>query len=126
MNPVVHFEIPAEDMQRAEKFYREVFGWQMNKMMDDYIIATTIDSDENGPTKPGGINGAIAKKSDTYQHPDIVIEVPSLEDYLEKVKTYDCEVVTEPTAVAEMGRFAMFKDTEGNMTGLWQTVKKSN
>lgn len=124
MNPVVHFEIPAEDMARAEKFYREVFGWEMSKMMDEYIIANTIESDQNGPTKPGGVNGALAKKSKMYQHPDIVIEVPSLEDHIEKIKAAGGEIVTEPQEVPNMGRFAMFKDTEGNVTGIWQTLSK--
>ena len=42
MNKVVHFEIPFDDQARAQKFYQEVFGWQINKFADmDYYIATT-------------------------------------------------------------------------------------
>ena len=51
MNPVVHFELPAEDRKRSSKFYTEAFGWQMNhlgKDMGEYIIAMTTESDEKG------------------------------------------------------------------------------
>jgi predicted enzyme related to lactoylglutathione lyase len=123
MNSVIHFELPAEDMARAEKFYQDVFGWEMNRMMDEYYTATTIESDENGPKKPGGINGALAKKSDQYQSTDIVIDVPNLEEHLEKVKAHGGQVLRDPQEVFDMGRFAMFRDTEGNTVGLWQGSK---
>ncbi|MCH8324926.1 MAG: VOC family protein, partial [Thaumarchaeota archaeon] len=47
MNKVTHFEIPFDDQARAQKFYSDVFGWQINKFGDmDYWIATTCKCDE--------------------------------------------------------------------------------
>ena len=55
-NPVVHFEMPAEDRKRMADFYTKVFGWktqQLGEDMGNYILAATTDSDERGPKKPG-------------------------------------------------------------------------
>ena len=52
MNPVVHFEMPAEDRKRIADFYTKVFGWKTEQLGEDignYVLATTTDSDENGP-----------------------------------------------------------------------------
>jgi predicted enzyme related to lactoylglutathione lyase len=54
MNPVVHFEIPAEDRNRMADFYTKAFGWktqQLGEDMGNYVLATTTDSDENGMPK---------------------------------------------------------------------------
>ncbi|MFL6484880.1 MAG: hypothetical protein ACJ70Z_09235 [Nitrososphaera sp.] len=54
MNPVVHFEMPAEDRKRMADFYTKVFGWktqQLGEDMGNYVLATTTDSDENGMPK---------------------------------------------------------------------------
>lgn len=56
MNPVVHFEMPAEDRKRMAEFYTKVFGWkteQLGEDMGNYVLATTTDSDEKGPKKAG-------------------------------------------------------------------------
>ncbi len=61
MNPVVHFELPANDRQRMADFYTRVFGWKMQMMGEDmgnYVVATTTPLGAEGrPTSPGAING---------------------------------------------------------------------
>lgn len=60
MYPVVHFEMPATDTKRVAEFYQKVFGWQMQQMDEkygNYVLAMTTESDDNGPQKPGAING---------------------------------------------------------------------
>jgi predicted enzyme related to lactoylglutathione lyase len=58
---VVHFEIPADDVERARGFYREAFGWQLAPVPDmDYTMVTTTPSGPEGmPTEPGAINGGM-------------------------------------------------------------------
>jgi predicted enzyme related to lactoylglutathione lyase len=54
MNPVIHFEMPAEDTKRVSQFYTSVFGWEnkiMGEDMGNYVVAMTTDSDKNGPQK---------------------------------------------------------------------------
>src|SRR5689334_17593460 len=80
MNPVVHFEMPTEDRERMARFYERAFGWQTQMLgpdMQDYVMVTTTETDENGPTKPGAINGGFFKKSDDKpaQYPSVVIAV---------------------------------------------------
>jgi len=67
MSPVVHFEMPAEDRKRMAEFYTKVFGWKtqlLGEDMGNYVLATTTESDEKGPLKPGAINGGFFPKSD--------------------------------------------------------------
>ena len=67
MNPVVHFEMPAEDRKRMASFYSNVFGWQTQMLgpdMGNYVIAITTEADERGrPKNPGAINGGFFPKS---------------------------------------------------------------
>jgi len=57
INPVVHFEMPAEDRKRMAEFYTRVFGWkteQLGEDMGNYVLATTTEVDEKGcPKTPG-------------------------------------------------------------------------
>jgi predicted enzyme related to lactoylglutathione lyase len=61
MNPVVHFELPAEDRSRMRAFYENTFGWkteQLGPEMGDYVLAITTETDASGrPKTPGMING---------------------------------------------------------------------
>ena len=50
----------------------------------------------------------------------IVIGVDDLDTYLDRVTAGDCEIVTPRTAIPGVGRFADFRDTEGNVMGLFQ------
>lgn len=125
MNKVIHFEIPAADMQEAVKFYEEVFGWKMHKAMDEYTIAITGPTDEQQmPAEPGFINGAIMKKEDDAPTPVLVVGVDDLNASLEKIKSHGGTVVMEPTKVFDMGIYARVKDPEGNIIGVWQDLKK--
>ena len=60
MNPVVHFEMPYDDRVRMAKFYESAFGWQtqiLGEDMGNYVLATTTETDQSGPKRPGAING---------------------------------------------------------------------
>jgi hypothetical protein len=60
MNPVVHFEMPYDNRVRMAKFYESVFGWQTQMLGEDmgnYVLATTTETGESGPKKPGAISG---------------------------------------------------------------------
>src|SRR5258707_4956875 len=69
MNPVVHFEMPAEDRTRMAKFYSKAFGWQTQMLgpeMGDYVVVTTTESDDGGPKHPGAINGGFFLKENEF------------------------------------------------------------
>ena len=61
INPVVHFEMPADDRNRMANFYATAFGWKTQMLGEDmgnYVLVTTTESKEDGtPKNPGSING---------------------------------------------------------------------
>ena len=126
MGKVVHFEIPADDLSRAKKFYGTVFGWRADEVPEmEYVMIGTTESDENGmPKQPGAINGGMLKRQDPVRHPVVTIDVENMDDALAKVKMNGGQIVREKLPVSEMGFAAYFKDPEGNVIGLWQNSGK--
>ncbi len=127
MNPVMHFQIPVEEMPRAQEFYEQVFGWQVQappEMEGQYHMAITVPTGETGPTEPGGINGALARECEENPYRAwLVIGVDSVDEHVRKVEAAGGRLVTEKASVMGMGFYAEVEDTEGNLIGLWESVK---
>ena len=123
---VVHFEIPFDDGDRARKFYGESFGWQLMPMPEmDYTIVMTGASDpETGPIEPGFINGGLFERSDQFpgKAPNIVIDVPSIDEAFRKVEAAGGQPASERMQVGDAGFAGYFTDTEGNLIGLWESA----
>jgi predicted enzyme related to lactoylglutathione lyase len=127
MDKVVHFEIPFDDRDRAKGFYGEVFGWELNTMAmegGEYTTATTtpVDMATMMPTEPGGINGGLMDRTSQTPNPVITIGVDGIDDTLKKVEAAGGSTLVPRTAIPNMGAFAYFKDSEGNVMGLWETA----
>lgn len=126
MNPVVHFEMPAEDKKRMAGFYTKVFGWktqQLGEEMGNYVLATTTDSDEEGrPQKLGAINGGFFQKTDDKpsQYPSVVIAVEDIKEHMRKVEKAGGKVLGEPGDIPGVGLYVSFFDTEGNRVSMLQ------
>ncbi len=126
MNKVSHFEIPYEDQERAQKFYEEVFGWQITKFSDEgYYLAFTTKSDSNTmmPSEPGAINGGLLKRDSTAKNPLLVIDVPNIDDHIKKIEDAGGELIMPKVRVGDSGFFARVTDTEGNVIAIWQQLK---
>jgi len=129
MNPVVHFEMPAEDRKRVADFYTNVFGWrtqQFGEDMGNYVLATTTDSNENGrPKKPGAINGGFFQKTDDKpaQYPSVVIAVEDIREHMMNVEKSGGKVLGEPMDIPGVGLYVSFFDTEGNRVGMIEPVR---
>jgi predicted enzyme related to lactoylglutathione lyase len=126
MDKVVHFQIPVDDMNRAKKFYSKIFGWEIKEtgMGVEYNLVTTTPTDEEGmPKEPGGINGALYKRESPKEAPSVVINVPSIDDYLIKIEKAGGKVIWQKEPVGDFGLYAQIADTEGNVIGLWQDVE---
>lgn len=121
---VVHFEIPVDDPERAQSFYRDVFGWRMDPMPDmSYTMVTTAAVDEQGmPTEPGAINGGMVVRTQPVTSPVVVINVDSVDDALAQVERLGGAVLRAKSPVGDMGYSAYFTDPEGNTIGLWETA----
>jgi hypothetical protein len=127
MNPVVHFEMPAEDNARAKKFYEDVFGWTMVQLgsdMGDYLLATTSPVDKNNMhINKGAINGGFFKKGDYGTIPHVVVAVDNLTEHMDIVKKSGGKIMGQVMDIPGIGEFVMFSDTEGNQVGMLQPVK---
>ena len=121
---VVHFEIPADDVTRAQDFYRDAFGWQIQPMPDlSYTIVSTGPTDDQGrPTEPGGINGGMMKREAPVSAPVITLDVDDMDAALAKIESLGGSTVVGKQPVGDMGFSAYFTDSEGNLMGLWQTA----
>ena len=118
---VVHFEIPFDDQGRAQGFYGEVFGWQLQAMPGmDYVLATTGPSDQGPPSEPGFINGGPLGRPQPGVGPVVVLDVDDIDATLAEVERLGGATVTARQAVGELGFSAYFTDPEGNLMGLWQ------
>jgi predicted enzyme related to lactoylglutathione lyase len=126
MNPVVHFEMPAEDRKRMAGFYSTVFGWKaelLGEEMGNYVTVATGETDEKGfPKMPGTINGGFYPKNKDMpaQYPSIVIAVDDIGESMQKVTKAKGKVLGEPMPIPGVGTYVSFIDTEGNRVSLLQ------
>ncbi|MBX7147240.1 MAG: VOC family protein [Alphaproteobacteria bacterium] len=127
MDSVMHFEVVFDNKDRAKKFYQKTFGWQFMDIpgMDEYTMITTAPSDDHGMSKePGKINGGMMAKDKDANHPLLVITVDSIDATLKKVEAEGGKTVMPKVKTGDFGFYARFKDSEGNVMGLWQAVVK--
>lgn len=128
MNPVVHFEMPAEDTQRMAAFYTHAFGWktqQLGPEMNNYVVVSTTDTDASGrPAEPGTINGGFypKKASSLPPMPSVVIAVTDIQAAILKIKEAGGTVLGEAMQVPGIGLYANFLDTEGNRSSILQPL----
>jgi len=129
MDSVRAFDIPVDDVQRAKRFYERVFGWEIRPVPGsggNFHAAYTVAVDENDePKVPGAINGGLFQRG-THNLKEMFLEitVPSIDEYLKKVESEGGRLVKSEGPILDMAFFALVKDTEGNVIGLWEDAKK--
>ncbi len=124
MPRVVHFEIHAEDIERAKKFYEDVFDWKIEKWEGpiEYWNITT------GKQEEPGIDGGLMRRQggDTGVNTSIntyicTIDVPDIGEYLNQVKKHGGKVTMEKSPIPGIGWLAYCLDTEKNIFGIMQS-----
>ena len=121
---VVHFEVPFDDADRARRFYSDVFDWQIQHLpeMDYTIVSTGPTSDQGMPTEPGYIGGGMMQRQADVPTPVITLAVDDIDATLVAVEKNGGSSVGEKMTVGDMGFAAYFRDSEGNLMGLWQSA----
>ena len=116
MPRVVHFEISADDPVELARFYEGVFGWRIQKWEGplDYWLVTTGEEGEPG------IDGSIQRREDPSESTVNTIDVPSVDELLEKVTSSGGAVALPKMAVPGVGYMAYCKDPQGNTFGMMQ------
>ena len=117
MPRVVHFEIDAKKPEKVIEFYEKVFGWKIEKWkgpVDYWMIMT-------GNEKEPGIDGGLAKRTEAEPSTVNTIDVPSVDEYSNKVESNGGAIVRPKMAVPGVGWMAYFKDPEGNVWGMMES-----
>lgn len=122
---IIHFEIPAEDIERLRRFYSNVFGWKIKKEETmDYWMVQTVQTDSQGmPIRPG-INGGMLKKQNPEHKFTYYISVESIEEYGRKVEENGGKVIVPKTEIPNIGWWALASDPEGNPFGIFQEIQR--
>jgi len=117
MSRVIHFEIPAAEPERAAAFYKQVFGWSIEKWpgpMEYWMVTTGADG-------APGINGGLLKKHAPTTATTNTIGVDSVDKAIDAVKSAGGKLVMPKTPIPTIGYFAYLEDTEGNLFGVLQS-----
>jgi predicted enzyme related to lactoylglutathione lyase len=126
---IVHFEIPADQPERAAQFYRDLFGWEISKWEGsadqregfEYWMVRTVPTDDKGmPTRPG-VNGGLMRRMFPGQAPVNYIVVENVDDYVRRAQKLGAKLMMEKTPVPSMGWFAQLTDPDGNLFAIWET-----
>ncbi len=125
MDKVQHFEIPAEDLGRAKNFYRTVFDWKLKDVPGmEYVMADTVETDENRQPV-GGTNGGIIKKNENYARAvSVTVTVKDIDATIEEALRNGAKLLKEKQTFLDIGLVAYIEDTEGNILGLWESLRK--
>ena len=121
MPTVQHFEIPADDVERGQKFYKDVFGWNMEKAISggnpdqDYWMFQTQDEKGNR-----GISGGMMKRQSPDHKVTNYITVSSIDDYTAKIEQAGGKAIMPKMPVPNMGYIRIYLDSENNMFGLFE------
>jgi len=120
MPTIVHFDIAADNPQRAKKFYEALFGWNFEGPpgMTDYYLIETEDLEGNK-----SVGGGLGMRGDPTQKITNYIGVDNIEEYGKKVEELGGKVVSPKMTVPGWGYLTICYDTEGNIFGLWQDDK---
>jgi uncharacterized protein len=128
---IVHFEIPANDIEKLRKFYEDLFGWSMNKYPGPtaYYLVGTVPVDEKTmmPTRPG-VNGGLYERKDAAM-PDLAkpmnyVSVESVLEYSKKIEALGGKILAPKMAITGIGWWALALDPEGNAFGILEYIKK--
>ena len=115
MAKVVHFEIPADDPQRASTFYHDALGWEISRFGDEPYWLVQAGADD----EPGA-NGALVGREGVHRSPVVIVGVQDIDKVLSRVESCGGQVAQGKLPVPGLGWSAYVLDSEGNMIGLFQ------
>ncbi len=116
MSRIVHFEVPADNLERAQKFYSQALGWEFTEFggpMQYWLVKT-------GPNGAPGIDGGMLKREQAGQAPTLVAGVASIDQSIAQVTKAGGIPVVPKMPIPGVGWAAYFIDTEGNCFGVFQ------
>ena len=121
---IVHFEIPADDVEKLRKFYSKLFGGKIEKTpgMDYWLVQTVPVDEKMMPIRPG-VNGGMMKRQQPEHKPVNYISVESVDEYTKKIKALGGTVLVPKMEVPGIGWWALALDPEGNQFAILQSMQ---
>jgi len=121
---IVHFEIPADDVQKLKGFYTELFGWKIERLPGpvEYWNIQTVPVNEKGEPIRQGVNGGMMKKQNPQHKLTNYILVESIDEYTKKIQTLGGKVTVPKTEVPGVGWWALALDPEDNQFAILQSL----
>jgi hypothetical protein len=115
--PVVHFEVIGKDGEKLQRYYSELFGWEIKG--DNEMNYGMVDREGNLAPDGIGIGGGIAGGPPGYEgHVTFYVAVPDIEAALQKAESLGGERVMGPEKIMDSIELGQFKDPEGHVIGL--------
>ena len=116
---IVHFEIPADDVDKLKSFYTAVFGWKTVDMPQmSYVMFQTVPTDDKGMLKEPGLNGGLYKRETKDQVPINYVQVESVDEYIDRAVKNGGKLLAPKQHIPMVGDIAWVADPEGNPVGL--------
>lgn len=116
MAKMEHFEIPVDDIERAQNFYRAVLGYRYEPWDDDMGMLLQPDGE--------GISGDLHLRGAT-PHPTVVFTVDRIEDVVDAAIAHGGEQLGQIQPLSETSRWVYIRDSEGNIIGLFDEAASS-
>jgi predicted enzyme related to lactoylglutathione lyase len=122
---IIHFEIPANDLEKIKSFYEKVFGWNIVQAPGpiEYWVIQTVPTDPKGMLLRPGVNGGMYKRQVPESKPINYFSVESISDFLDKIVKHGGKVTQPKQEVPEVGWIAAAEDPEGNAFALIEPIK---
>ncbi len=127
MDPtIIHFEIPAKDVEKLSAFYEKVFGWKIVKSPPmgemEYWIIQTVPTDDKGHLLRSGVNGGMYRKTDPKNVPVNYVVVADIDKAMAAAKRLGAKVIQGKEEVPHIGFVSTLLDPEGNTIGMMQPL----
>ena len=121
---IIHFEIPADDVEKLRKFYMELFGWNIVGTPGpmEYYMIQTVPTDEKGMLIRPGVNGGMMQRRDPDHKPINYIAVESIDEYSKKIEVLGGKIIVPKTEVPGIGWWALALDPENNQFAILQEM----
>ena len=117
--PVVHFEVVGKDGEKLQRYYSELFGWeiQVDNAMNYGMVAREGNVGQDGV----GIGGGVGQGPEGYDgHVTFYVPVPDVEAALQKAESLGGQRIMGPENIMDMVTLGQFKDPEGHIVGVVQ------
>ncbi len=122
---IVHFEIPANNVEKIKTFYEQVFGWKIIPAEGpiEYWIIQTVPTDDQGMLQRPGVNGGLYKKMEPENKPINYFAVESINNFLDKIVKSGGKIIQAKQEVTGVGWIAAAADPEGNQFALLEPLE---